>query len=417
MKNQYFHRIYMVPFVNRLLHWMIVGIMTSVMTLMVLSRGVQMDKLGLLVASFSMITVILEFPSGVLSDLLGRKRIYVISLAFSLAARLTLLAAEGFLPIAMAFALYGVSRAFSSGSIEALYTDEFIRERGKTDLHKLMSVMGIGETLGLACGALVGGFLPHLWDRVFPAMNRYDGNLIVQIAIILILLVFTTLSSHERENRAETTSTFSRYVAKTLEFAWNNPILRTLILGACFWGITFSAIEVFWQPRLKEILGSETQSWIFGLVNSGYFIASLLGVVAFETLATRRRINVFTSIFITKMICGLLILILAFRNSVSGFAFIYLTMFMFNGAANIPEGTAFNSEAPEAMRSSLLSTSSLIMQLGAVFGSILFGFLVKPLSIPGVWTVAGIVLCISSLLYLRIAKHCTSSLVETRRMP
>jgi MFS family permease len=407
MKHQIFQRLYIVPFVNRLLHWMIVGIMTSIMTLMILSRGVQMENLGLLVASFSIITVILEFPSGVLSDLLGRKRIYIISLAFSLAARLALLAAQGFFPIAMAFALYGVSRAFSSGSIEALYTDQWIREKGKNELHRLMSVMGIGETLGLACGALAGGFLPQIWDIYFPAMNRYDGNIIVQIVLILILLIFTSLTSKEKELQEKTSTAFYRYVAQTLEFAWKNRILRTIILGSCLWGIAFSAIEVFWQPRLKAILGSETQAWIFGLVNSGYFVASLLGVIAFEAIAVRKKVNSFTAIFLAKILCGLLIILLATRNKVSGFAFVYLTMFLFNGAGNIPEGTAFNSEASEERRSSLLSVSSLAMQLGAVLGSIMFGFLVSSLSIPGIWILAGIVLCLSSFLYLGLIRRKT----------
>jgi len=63
-----------------------------------------------------------------------------------------------------------------------------------------------------------------------------------------------------------------------------------MLAGACFWGLTFSAIEVYWQPRLKDLLGSDSQTWIFGIINSGYFLASLFGVLAIGALLSKRRI-------------------------------------------------------------------------------------------------------------------------------
>jgi predicted MFS family arabinose efflux permease len=157
---------------------------------------------------------------------------------------------------------------------------------------------------------------------------------------------------------------------------------------------------MLWQPRLRDILGSESQSWVFGVVNGLYYLAALAGVLLFEALATRRKIRSFLAIAAIRAICGALILVLAAQRAPLPFAFFYLLMFAFNGAAGIPENTVFNAEAPENRRSSLLSLVSLLAQLGGVLGSLGFGAVVGLIGIPWVWAIAGLGFAASSLLYL-----------------
>jgi MFS family permease len=392
------------PFVNRALNWMVTGLMSSVMTLMIMSKGITLARLGLLSASYSIIIVALEFPSGIISDIVGRKKVFLIALGFSLAARIVLLGSRGFLPVFAGFALYGASRAFSSGSIESLYINRYIEARGKAELHKLMSAMNAGETLGLAAGALLGGVLPIAWDRWYPEANRYDGNLIAQIAIIVILAVLTLATTGREILPERRRVAFLPYVADTLKVVKDTKALPPLIAGACVWGFAFNAVEVFWQPRLKAILGSESQTWIFGLVNGGYFAAALLGVLLFEAISARRPPRPIAAIVALRLASGALIILLSFQGSVAAFAAVYLVMFLFNGAANVPESTALNAEIPEERRSSLLSLSSLAMQLGGVAGSLIFGAAVGVLGIPGVWRIAGAVFGVSGILYLGRAR-------------
>lgn len=393
------------PFINRALNWMVTGLMSSVMTLMIMSKGISLASLGLLSASYSIIIVALEFPSGIISDIVGRKKVYLIALGFSLAARIVLLGSTGFLPVFAGFALYGASRAFSSGSIESLYINRYIEARGKAELHKLMSAMNAGETLGLAAGALLGGILPLAWDRWFPAANRYDGNLAAQIAIIVILAVLTLATTGREILPERRRVAFLPYVADTLKVVRDTKSLPPLIAGACVWGFAFNAVEVFWQPQLKAILGSESQTWIFGLVNGGYFAAALLGVLIFEAVSARRQPKPFAAIIALRLASGALIVLLSFQGSVASFAAVYLVMFLFNGAANVPESTALNAEIPEERRSSLLSLSSLAMQLGGVAGSLAFSAAVGPFGIPGVWRIAGAVFGASGILYLGMARN------------
>jgi MFS transporter, DHA1 family, quinolone resistance protein len=398
---------------NRFLHWFTVGIGTTVMVLLMLSKGGSVETVGLVAAIYSGFVIIFEFPSGVLSDLVGQKKIYLFSLGLSILGYSVVLATSGLFWLVAGFSFYGIARAFSSGSVETIFINDYIGRHGKENLHKLMSVLNAGEILGLAGGALAGGILPMLWAGAFPGQNRYNGNLILQISVQVLLLVLTLVFVKQPvcmpkvadpvlpKSHPAPFSTLFSHVRESLGTVAGSRNLKLLISGTLVWGFCFTTIEVYWQPQLKAILGSDRQTWLFGLVNSGYFLASLAGV-GLMTLALRRKRSYPGMMAVLRVLIGILIMTLAFRKSVPAFATVYLGLFMFNGMLTIPEGTLVNTLIPDDKRSSLLSLSSLAMQLGGVGGSILYSILLRYLDIPGIWLLAGTVFALSSLIYLGI---------------
>ena len=152
-----------VPFINRLLHWFVVGIGTTVMSLMLLSKGSTVDTLGFITAIYSVFIVLFEFPSGVLADILGQKKIYLVSLALSILGYIIVLFSNNLVWLFIGFSFYGIARACSSGSVEALFISQYIQKNGKENLHRLMSALSSGEVIGLASGALLGGVIPMIW--------------------------------------------------------------------------------------------------------------------------------------------------------------------------------------------------------------------------------------------------------------
>ncbi len=352
----------------------------------------------------SLFIVVFEFPSGILSDMIGQKKIYLFSLVVSIAGYAVILITNSVFGLIVGFSLYGIARAFSSGSVEALFINNYIRVEGKENLHKLISWMNSGEIIGLATGALIGGLLPTVWVRIFPNNNKYNGNLIIQICVLLILIVFTLLSVNESKYGEKERKTLGDHVRESAKIIMNDRSILLLVLGTMVWGFSFNAIEVFWQPNVKSILGSDSQTWIFGFINSGYFMASLLGLGITNFLLRLHTVSKNLILVISRMIMGILIIVLAIQKYILSFTGIYLFLFMINGMMNIPESTMINSLLPDNKRSSLLSFSSLMLQLGGIIGSVLFSRLVTILQISGVWIIAGLVFGISGLLYVYIGK-------------
>jgi len=389
-----------VPFINRLLNWFVVGIGTTVMSLMLLSKGSTVDTLGFVTAIYSVFIVLFEFPSGILADMLGQKKIYLFSLTLSILGYTIVLFSNNLIWLFIGFSFYGIARAFSSGSVEALFISQYIKKNGKENLHKLMSALNSGEVLGLASGALLGGVIPMIWARYFPGQNKYNGNLIVQITALFVLLVFTWFGVQETKDKAKNKQFLLVHIKESLAIVLRNRNILLLILGTMTWGFCFNAIELYWQPQVKGILGTDAQTWIFGVINSGYFFASLLGVGLINLLLKKQSISQRLVLFFSRIVTGLLIVVLSFQSTIFSFTSVYLFLFLMNGMMNIPEGTIMNSLIPDEKRSSLLSLSSLMMQLGGITGSVIYSMMVKSIKISGVWLLSGIVFGVSSMLYL-----------------
>jgi len=393
-----------VPVLNRFLHWGAVGIISPVLVLLVMSKGVPVESVGLVLAFSSAIVVLLELPSGVLSDLIGRRRVYLISLLAGIASKAAIFLARGTLGLYVGFGLYGISRAFSSGSIEATYIDDYIARRGKEGLHKLIAAMSLGETAGLALGCLAGGYIPSLWKRLAPAQNEYAGNLLAQI-LVLAALVVLTLATRYRDTGSSRVG-LGRFIDESRRFLLESRTLRLLLAGAAFWGISFNAIEVYWQPRLLELAGEAEGSAPYGILNGGYFLAAALGSVLAGAIMARssgcRRTK--GSMALAgglRVATGASMIALSIQGGVPGFAVFYLATMLLNGMMGVPENTVFAAAVPESKRASFLSLASLTMQAGGIVGSLAFSAVKRFAPISAIWVAAGALFAASAILYFR----------------
>jgi predicted MFS family arabinose efflux permease len=191
-------------------------------------------------------------------------------------------------------------------------------------------------------------------------------------------------------------------LATSIQYGVKNRVVLLLLLTTLGWGLGVSGVELLWQPRLKAVLGSDSQTWVFGLLSAGYFFAASLGNGLSTPLCRLLKSNFPLVLFVNRLLMGAFLFLLSFRSGISGFVVFYMVFFLFNGAAESPFLTVFNAQVPGQTRSTLLSFGSLVLQLGGMGGSLLLGYLAKASSIPLAWTVGAGILGASSLLYLLI---------------
>lgn len=138
------------------------GLLAPVLSLVLLSHGATLENLSLCIGIFAVMVVVLELPSGIMADLIGRKRIFLLSACFMMANYVLLMFSSHFLMLAAACAMQGIGRAFSSGSIEALEIETYLREQEGRNLEKINSTMAVIDSVGLALGSITGGVLGFL---------------------------------------------------------------------------------------------------------------------------------------------------------------------------------------------------------------------------------------------------------------
>jgi MFS family permease len=366
-----------------------------------MSKGLNLAELGFSAAVMAGVVVVLELPTGVLADRIGRKRTYLAAVAFQAAAYASLLFASGFLAVSAAFGLYGVSRALSSGSLEALLIDRYIELRGQGKLHRLMSAVSAADTAGLALGSVLGGALPGFWASMAPGANRYHGNLFVMLFLLAVLGAIAGFCvSEDRRAVRHSSAILGTFIAESIAFARSSPALAAFLAAGTAWGIAFSAVETYWQPRVASIVGAAGTDSLNGYLSAGYFLAALLGSLAAAPLLEKLRLGPGLVLAGLRLLTAVFIAALAVQNSAGGFAALYLSMFFWNGMASPPEMTALNRILPADKRASMLSAASLSVQLGGFAGALGFGFVVGRFGITAAWLIAAVILAASAALFL-----------------
>ena len=85
------------------------GLAAPVLSLMLLARGATLATLPLVVGVTTVVTCLLEVPSGIAADVLGRRRVFVLSMALQVATYVVLLATPSLAVVAISSVLRGLA--------------------------------------------------------------------------------------------------------------------------------------------------------------------------------------------------------------------------------------------------------------------------------------------------------------------
>jgi len=395
--------------INQTFHWFIVGIMLPVITLLQLEKGFNLFQISITMSIFSATVVLLELPTGGLSDTIGRKKVYLVSLVFNFLAASLILLARNFLFITLGFFFLGVGRALSSGSLDAWFVDEFYLIDPEGNLQKALSKVGIFIPIGIATGSLLGGFIPMNLGKIMHqlwGLGLYSSNLITVLCLSFIQYILTSkliVEEVKPVSHSSLTSGFKllpKVLSSSIEYGVKNNIILILLLTTFAWGVGFSGLETFWQPQVKDILGSDSQTWIFGVLAAGYFLAGSLGNLLITPLCNLFKNNYLMVLFFIRFTMGILFFILALQKGMILFAVFYLTLFLFNGMNNAPHAAVLNRYIPTEKRSTLLSFESLFLQVGCLIGRLAMGYIANSNSITMAWLMGATFVLFSCFFYL-----------------
>ena len=398
---------------NQSVHWFTIGLIFPVLILIILEKGIDIFEAGIAVAAYSATTIMLEIPTGGTADIIGRKRVYMISLSVLFLAGLALLMSWDFATIMFAVVLNGAARALSSGTIDAWFVDEFKRLHPDGDLQASLAKAGVFIPAGIGIGSLVGGALPSLSERIDVSdwgLGHFDLNLLAFMGMAAVQALLThvlVIESFERDKKAGPAISLrglSGQVSTSVRYGVKNRVVFLLLVAIAVFGFGISSVELLWQPRLQEIMGDSMKTWVLGVLAAGYFFSSSVGNLLSPRTCRLLKNSYPATLALFRVAIGLVLLLLAMQEGILGFALFYFMMFLFNGISDSPHATLFNNEIPRKVRSTLLSFQSVMLQLGGLCGSLSIGFLAKTYSIPTAWTVAAVVLLFSSLAYLTLMR-------------
>ena len=353
------------------------GLFVPVLSLFLLSHGCDLQSLAIVIGIYSATVIFAEVPSGMFADVRGRRNAYYLSCALTVAGFIIMYFARGIPLLIPGIILFGMGRAFASGSLDSLIIEDCLRRNGDAELSKATGSNLVYQCAGIAAGALAGGFIPNT--------NGYLLHVIARLAVLLAVCILCAAFLREAPSDRKT---LREQVSVTV--AQLNKQRALLIVLLCIFGggAALFVLETYWQPLLTTFIPAR-QQYLLGIVCAGGYGANMLGSfiagrVKMERPKSRWR---YYLLFIASI--GVALALLAIQTAAVGFIACYLLIYIVLGFANVPEQTLLNSLAGNEMRASLLSVASLSMQMAGVVSSALCALLVLPIGMQGVMLAMG----------------------------
>lgn len=377
-----------------LLNSFVSGLLVPVLSLLLIDKGATLSGLSAMIGIYSFTVIMSELPSGIMADLIGRKKAFCLSLIISLVFSVVILLGNGVVVLCLGMFIYGLNRAISSGSFEALFIDSYINEFGKDKLHAVTTRINVIDALGLSAGALTGGYLPEISNIYFSSIGKYDLSLIVRIILTIIVLVFALVYIKETvayENKKQIT--LIGHIKSSSSIVIENKNIICIFISVFSTGFLFSSLETYWQPHFISLMPDDSAMFLLGIIAFMYFAAAMAGNIIYSRIFSKR--NPKKIYLLLRSILVVVLTVTALQTNMILFIISYTSIYLIFGMANIPESVILNGEIPNESRASVLSLTSLILQIGMLSGSFINSAIINHTTISGLWLIGACVVIVT----------------------
>jgi len=407
----------------------IFGLKMPVFYLMLIGKNFSLASIGILAAATTVSALIFEVPFGSLADKLGRKKVFILGELITVFAAFGFWLLQAFEWIFVVMILNGLSKALVSGSLDALFVEQFNKvttDSERSQYVKYQSIILSYSAIGLGISTILAGFIPLWFQSVSENtsyINFYDMNFIIMGVLTIFHIGLTyfvieesvIIQKHtEKEQKRGVFNKMKDFIGKAFSSIKNTPILLLLFLLQFIFGATFMSLDNFWQPKLALLVDISSDIWLFGLLSSLSFFTMAIGQRLSSKVLQRFSYNYKWMLLSVQLLMGISFICLAMIGQVYLFFLFYMMMLLCSGLSMAPILAIFHENVKEEQRSTMLSVRSLFNQLGATLGALLGGFIAAKFGIEWAWTFIAYILVFSVIIYLFPAMEKTTQILHNK---
>jgi predicted MFS family arabinose efflux permease len=385
------------------LRWFQSGLLIPILVLLMVSRGLSLVEIGLVGAVQGVIVLVLELPTGGLSDSLGRRPTLVLAYVFAVAGLAMLYVADSVGGFVAATALTAIFRALDSGPLEAWYVDATRAIDPSARIESGLSAGSSVLSLAIAAGALLSGALVAL--DPLDAVETLALPVLLALGIALVNLVAAgwLLSETGRASGARAVASSIRAVPGVVRegvmLLRRSRVLAAVVAVELFWGFSIIAFETLFPIRLGEVLDGTTEAAaLMGPASSGAWFAAAAGAAVIALVS--RRTGVARAAIALRILQGITIVAMGVLAGPVGLITAYLACYFTHGASNPMHSTLLHREVDASHRTTVLSLNSMVFHPAASIGAIVLTAIAAGTSLSTAMVVAGIACAAAAPLYL-----------------
>lgn len=255
------------------------------------ARGYSLWQIGLAEGVYHAVSLLCEVPSGMMADLLGRKRTLVCGGAFIISYNLLMVFAPNIFVVCLAMGLNALSNTMFSGTESALVYDSLKQADRESDYLSVSANSAQISMLATALGSLASLLEQRLGFAVFYLLSGGFESAATAARCCLTEPVVTEAQANRRPSLHTLPAQFVQLGKDSLAALRSCPLAVRIILADAVICVPTYLVKMFVQQRLIE-LGWQT-AWLFVPMLLGG-VAAALGTELGRHLRPAHRRQFFT---------------------------------------------------------------------------------------------------------------------------
>lgn len=374
------------------------GLVRGVWMIYLASRGFSLMQLGILEATFHIVSFIMEVPTGSVADLWGRKASRITGRLVSIISLALMFWSQSFALQLIGFAISALGYNLESGAGDALVYDSLLVVN-KQDTY--MKVLGKQEII--AQGSAVMAFLLGGWLAIHSYAFAFGISMVVSLAAALISLRFTEPPRELKSIRLKGQGlgksiivSMQSQMVDSVRIIVERPRISFLILFSellfAFMVCLFFYLQNFWTE----------QGYSQGQIGVVFAVHSLIsGFTSFEAMKIERKLGQKGVL----VVMPLLLISCLWGVALSPWPIVFYVMTgCVEGILIVTIGDYLNRLIPSAQRATILSFQSMAFSMFMILLFPLVGWIGDRYSLHLSFlsmSVLGTLLCIPYLVFTK----------------
>lgn len=357
--------------------------------LLLIGRGLTLFQISLIESVVIGTIFLMEVPTGILADKIGRKWSIFLATLFMMIAEFIFIFARDFGWYLLIGAITGTAFAFASGAVEAMVYDS-LPEKGRDDaMKRAMGRVNSWGQIAFFISPIIGAFIigDASPDNFIPAIA------LTVLALFIGVMVSLTLREPTSEWEAEKQSAVSLF-RDGVSILVNNKMLRRLALIMIFTSpFTGTLVTTLAPPHLID---NEVIPFVIGIVISvGHLLGALTQRYAYKI---EEMLGQQTAIAVLILLPGLMYWVLALVAGPTLTVFVVILMYGTNDM-KAPLFSAYqNALISSRNRATVLSLINMFVSLFIAIAAPIYATLAQQSLVLAFLTMGGVILVAGLLL-------------------
>lgn len=357
--------------------WFVAGVWVFIW-----GRFMTNGQIGISDAITFLVGFLVELPSGVFADLIGRRKAILIGNILLTIGNFCIAFSSSFLSITFFYCIWSVGYAFQSGATEALAYDSLKKLKLDNEWHRVISTSTVVGRVSTLLATAIGGFVFSVWFRLPYLIFGFSGC----VGILSAYLLNEIQVSHKVD-----TWSLSSYINQIKDGL--RVIVKPQVFPIALFSIFIASASYLYNWGLLRPLtglrfGFTTETFPMLLATISFVV--IVALFIYSKLKIKR--NVEQSIYFFGFLFSLIYVYMGFQHSwfMGGTIMILFAVFAIFVEQLFSQFINEHTEAKH--RATTLSAISLFTRLPYVILAAALGFIADKNMLPQLTWIVGIVL-------------------------